>query len=93
MMGEIKLERITATDRRFSLDGYPLQGFSLKFISGPEVTKDIKPGSWLEIWEFVDGKIRFGFGPQKNVAFPTKEAVVGVQKELNKVDIITEVVE
>lgn len=91
-MGERKLERITVTDNRFFLYGYPLQGFSLKFVSGPDMTKDVKPGSWLDSWQNIEGNVRFNFGPQKSVAFATKEAAIAVQKELEKaVDIITEV--
>jgi hypothetical protein len=92
-MGDRKLERVSMTDRRFSVCGDLLHGFSLKFVFGPEMTKDVKPGSWLEIWEFTDGKLRFGFGPQKNIVFVTKEAAVGVQKELGTVGIVTEIVE
>ena len=93
-MGERKLERIMEPDRRFFLYGYPLQGFSLKFVSGPESAKDIKPGSWLDTWEIVDGKRRFGFGQQRNVAFATKEGAMAAKTELEKaVDVITEVVE
>lgn len=93
-MGERKLERISVTDNRFFLYGYPLQGFSLKFVSGPEMAKDIKRGSWLDTWETIEGKRRFGFGPQRNVAFATKEAAIDAKTELEKaVEIITEVVE
>jgi hypothetical protein len=93
-MAERKLERIIVADRRFFLYGFPLQGFALKFVSGPEGTKDVKAGSWLDTWEIVDGKRRFGFGPQRNVAFSTKEGAIDAQKELEKaVEIITEVVE
>ena len=93
-MGERKLERIFEVDRRFYLYGFPLQGFSLKFVSGPDMTKDIKPGSLLDTWEIVDGKRRFGFGPLKSVSFSTKEAAVDAQTELKRaVDVITEVVE
>jgi len=93
-MGERKLERITVTDNRFFLYGYPLEGFSLKFVSGPDMTKDVKPGSWLDTWEILDGKRRFGFGSQRNVAFPTEEAAVAAKTELEKaVEIITEVVQ
>jgi hypothetical protein len=93
-MGERKLERFTVIDNRFFLYGYPLQGFSLKFVSGPDMTKDVKPGSWLDTWETVDGKRRFGFGPQRNVAFATKEDATAAKTELEKaVEIITEVVE
>jgi hypothetical protein len=93
-MGERKLESFTVPDTRFFMYGYPLQGFSLKFVSGPEMTKAIKPGSWLDTWEIIDGKRRFAFGPQKNLAFATKEAAVDAQTELKKaVDITTEVAE
>jgi hypothetical protein len=93
-LGERKLERTTVADNRFFLYGYPLQGFSLKFVSGPEMTKDVKPGSWLDTWETIEGKRRFGFGTQRNVALATKEAAIDAKTELEKaVDIITEVVE
>jgi hypothetical protein len=92
-MGEAKLERAIRADRRFFLYDYPLQGFSLRFVSGPDLTKEVKPGSWLDTWENTE-KIRFSFGPKRTLAFRTKEAAVAVQKELDKaVDIITEVVE
>ena len=92
-MGETKLECITEPDRRFVLYGYPLQGFSLKFVSGPEMTKDIKPGSLLDTWEIVEGKRRFSFGPQKGVAFSAEEAAMAAKTELEKaVDVITEIV-
>jgi hypothetical protein len=93
-MGERKLERILEVDRRFCLYGFPLQGFSLKFISGPDMTKEIKPGSLLDTWEIVDGKRRFGFGSQKSVSFTTKEAAIDARTELKRaVDVIAEVVE
>jgi hypothetical protein len=58
------------------------------------VTKDIKPGFWLDMWEIVDGKRRFTFGPRKNLAFASKQAAMDAQAELKKaVDIITEIAE
>lgn len=93
-MGERKLESTTAIDNRFFFYAYPLEGFSLKFVSGPDMTKNVKPGSWLDTWETADGKRRFAFGPRKNVAFATKEAAIDAQTELKKaVDIVTEVAE
>lgn len=93
-MGERKLETTFITDRRFFLYEFPVQGFSLKFASGPEMTKNIKAGDWLDTWETVEGKRRFAFGPRKNVAFATKEAAIEAKTELEKaVSIITEVAE
>lgn len=93
-MGERKLEQSYITDRRFFLYEFPLQGFSLRFVSGPDLTKDITPGAWLDRWETLDGKRRFAFGPRKNVAFITKEAAIAAQAELEQaVDIVTEVAE
>jgi hypothetical protein len=93
-MGERNLESIRATDNKFTFDGYPLEGFSLKFVSGPEMTKSVTPGSWLNTWETVDGKRRFNFGPRKTMAFATEQAAIDAQTELKKaVDIITEVAE
>jgi hypothetical protein len=93
-MAERKLETGCLTDNRFFLYEFPLQGFSLKFVSGPEMTKNVKPGEWLDRWETVEGKRRFAFGPRKNVAFATKEVAIEAQSELQKaVDIITEVAE
>jgi len=58
------------------------------------MTKDVKPGSWLDSWQNSEGEVRFSFRPQKKLSFGTKEAAVAVQKELEKaVDIITEVAE
>jgi hypothetical protein len=93
-MAERKLERSTAIDNGFFLYDYPVEGFSLKFVSGPELTKDVKKGSWLDSWQNSEGKIQFTFGPQKRVAFNSKETAIAVQRELEKaVDIITEVAE
>ncbi len=93
-MGERQLESITTTECKLTFDAYPLRGFSLKFVSGPKMTKSVKPGSWLNTWETVDGKRRFNFGPRKNVAFVTEQAAIDAQAELKKaVDIITEVAE
>jgi hypothetical protein len=93
-MGERKLGSTTVRDNRLFLYDYPLQGFSLKFVSGPEMTKNVKSGSWLDTWETVDGKRRFAFGPRKNVAFATKEAAMDAQTELKKAaDIVTEIAE
>jgi hypothetical protein len=93
-MGERKLESITGIDNTYTFDGYPLQGFSLKFVSGPEMTKAVKPGSWLNTWETVDGKRRFNFGPRKTVVFATEQAAIDAQTELKKaVDVVTEVAE
>ena len=94
-MAERKLERYTVRDNRFFLYGYSLlQGFSLTFVSGPEMTKDVKQGSWLDTWETEDGTRTFSFGPRRNLTFGTKEAAVAVKTELERaVEIITEVVE
>ena len=93
-MGERKLESTTDIDNKFTFDEYPLQGFSLKFVSGPEMTKAVKPGSWLNTWETLDGKRRFNFGLRKTVAFVTKQAAIDAQTELKKaVEVITEVAE
>lgn len=87
-MGEKKLERTAGIDNTFSFDEYPLKGYSLKFVSGPETTKDVKPGSWLNSWS--EGKVQFTFGPRKTLAFASKEAAEAVRKELEKsVDILT----
>jgi len=93
-MSERKLERVTVDDRRLFEYGYHPKGFSLKFVSGPELTKDVKPGSWLDSWEVSEGKTRFSFGPRKNVFFATKEVAIAVQTDLKQaVDIITEIAE
>jgi len=42
-----------------------MQGFCLKFVSGPGLPKDVKPGEWLESWEISGGRITFTFGPRK----------------------------
>ena len=54
-MAERRLESNTVTDNSFRFDNYPLPGFSLKFVSGPEMTKNLKKGWWLHTWETVDG--------------------------------------
>jgi hypothetical protein len=73
---------------------YPLPGFSLKFVSGPEKTKTIKAGSWLIRWELTQGKRIFGFGEKKTILFPTGEMALAAKTELQKeADVITEVVE
>ena len=93
-MAERKLESNTVPDNSFRFDSYPLQGFSLKFVSGPEMTKNVKKGWWLHTWETVDGKRRFAFDSQKVLAFPSKEAATAAKEELEKaVEIITEVAE
>jgi hypothetical protein len=93
-MGERKLETHTEVDRRFFLYEFPLSGFSLRFVSGPEMTKNVRPGEWLDRWETIDGKRRFAFGPRKNVAFASKEAAMEAQAELKKaVEIFTELAE
>ncbi len=93
-MAERKLETEQIIDHRFFLYEFPLQGFSLKFVSGPEMTRSVKPGEWLDRWETLDGKRRFAFGPRKNVVFVTRDAAIEAQTELKKaVDIITEVAE
>jgi hypothetical protein len=93
-MGERKLERNTVPDNTFRFASYPVAGFSLKFVSGPELTKDVKPGWWLQKWETADGQRRFLFGPDKDLAFTSKDAAVAAKTELEKaVNIITEVAE
>ena len=93
-MIERELERDTVLDHGFRFYSYPLQGSSLKFVSGPAMTKDIGKGWWLHTWEIVDGKRRFAFDPQKVLAFPSKEAATAAKDELEKaVGIITEVAE
>jgi hypothetical protein len=93
-MAERELEKMPDLSMRFRLEGYQLHGFCLKFVSGPDMTKDVQPGSWLDRWETAAGKRRFNFGPQPDVAFASKRAAEDARTELNRaVDIITEVVE
>jgi hypothetical protein len=93
-LAERKLESDTVLDNSFRFDSYPLPGFSLRFISGPEMTKNLKKGWWLHTWDTVDGKRRFAFDSQKVLVFPSKEAATAAKEELQKaVDIITEVAE
>lgn len=92
-MAERKLESQTVVDRRFFFYEY-VPGISLMFISGPEMTKDVKSGAWLDMWELADGKRRFSFGARKVLIFATREAATAAQMELKTaVDIITKVVE
>jgi hypothetical protein len=91
---ERKLETFKELDRSFRLFEYPLLGFSLRFVSGPEMTKNVQPGEWLSRWTTADGKRVFGFGPYKDIAFASKEEAIAAKTELEKaVDIITEVAE
>ncbi|HEY4740373.1 MAG TPA: hypothetical protein VIH76_07255 [Candidatus Acidoferrales bacterium] len=93
-MGEKKLKRTLGTDNTFSYDEYSHTGYCLKFISGPELTKDVEPGSWLNSLQFNEGKVQFTFGPSKTLTFVSKEAAEAVRKELEKaVDILTEIAE
>lgn len=98
-MAERKLEVTTKPDNRivfysYSLTGELIGGFSLKFVSGPALTKNIKPGWWLQHWATGNGKREFLFGPEKILAFASEEAATAAKEELEKaVDIITEVAE
>jgi hypothetical protein len=93
-MAERKLETFKEVEHTFRFDEYRLQGCSLKFVSGPELTKNVKPGEWLIRWETNQGKRIFGFGPKKDLAFATREAAIAAKTELEKaVDVITEVAE
>ena len=93
-MAEKKLETFTEVDRSFRLYEYPLPGFSLKYISGPEITKNLTSGLWLNRWENTSTKRVFAFGPEKNLVFTTKEAALAAKAELESaVDVITEVAE
>jgi hypothetical protein len=93
-LGERKLEMFSGVDNRFFFDGYPLAGFSLKFVSGPEMTKNVKPGSWLDTWEISEGKRKFSFGPRKTTAFASKQSAIDAQTELQRaVEVVTEVAE
>ena len=94
-MAERKLESTSVPDNGFRFDAYPsVPGFSLKFVFGPEMTKNVKKGWWLYVWDTVDGKRRFAFDHQKVLAFPSKESAVAAKEELEKaVEIITEVAE
>jgi hypothetical protein len=98
-MAERKLEVTTKPDNRivfygYSLTGEQMQGFSLKFVSGPTLTKNIKSGWWLQHWATENGQRQFLFGPEKLLAFASKAAATAAKEELEKaVDIITEVAE
>ena len=93
-MGERELERITVPDNTFRFSYSPAIGFSLKFVSGPELTKDLEAGWWLQRWEMIGGQRQFLFGPEKDLAFSSKDAALATKAELEKaVDIITEVAE
>jgi hypothetical protein len=97
-MAERKLEVTTKPDNRVFFYTFPLPGFGqmagfyLKFVSGPPLTKDVKPGSWLQHWATVNGKREFLFGPERVLGFASEEAAIAAKEELEKaVDIITEV--
>jgi hypothetical protein len=93
-MAERELEKMLDLSWRFRLEGYQLHGFCLKFVSGPDMTKDVQPGSWLDRWETANGKRRFSSGPQPDVAFASKQGAEDAQTELKRaVDIITEIAE
>jgi hypothetical protein len=55
-LGNRKLERLIGEERMlFSLWQYPLQGPSLRFVSGPGgMAETVKPGWWLNVWESMD---------------------------------------
>jgi hypothetical protein len=98
-MAERKLEVITKPDNRivfysYSLTGMQMLGFSLKFVSGPALAQNIKPGWWLQHWATGNGKREFLFGPEKVLAFASEEAATAAKEELEKaVEMITEVAE
>jgi hypothetical protein len=98
-MAERKLEVTTKPDNRivfysYSLTGEFMGGFSLKFVSGPPLMKNLKPGWWLQHWAMGNGKREFLFGPEKILAFASEEAATAAKEELEKaVDIIAEVAE
>jgi hypothetical protein len=99
-MAERKLEVTTKPDNRvffytYSLAGFGhMEGFSLKFVSGPPMTKDVKPGWWLQHWGMLNGQRQFLFGPEKLLAFVSEQAATAAKEELEKaVDIITELAE
>jgi hypothetical protein len=93
-MGERKLQRNTVPDNTFRFPSYPVTGFSLKFVSRPELTKDVSPGWWLWKWETAEGQRRFLFGREKDLAFASRDAALAAKHELEKaVDIVTEVAE
>ena len=49
-MAERKLESTSVPDNGFRFDAYPsVPGFSLKFVFGPEMTKNVKKGWWLYV--------------------------------------------
>jgi hypothetical protein len=90
-----RIECVVVPERRVFLFGYPSAGVSLKYVSGPDETKEIKPGSWLDMWSLENGKRQFHFGsfPQKNAIFATKELALAAKAELEMVGVITEVAE
>lgn len=92
-MGERKLETFSEVDRRVFIYDHSGQGFALKFVSGPEGAASLpKAGDWLDRWEAVDGKRRFGFG-KNPVVFTEMKGAEAVQSELKKaVDFVTEIV-
>ena len=93
-MAESKLETFTELDNSLKLYQYGLQGFGLKFVSGPEITKNVKAGDWLSRWDEKNGKRIFGFGPTKDVVFVSKEDADLARDELKKtVGVLVEAVE
>jgi hypothetical protein len=92
-MSERKLSTFTEVDNSVRFYRYPVDGFSLKFVSGPEMTKNVQPGHWLIKWEMRNGNRIFGFGPERDVIFVSREAAKEAQDELkNAVEVVTEVV-
>ena len=90
------IERLTVPERRVFLYGFPLEGFSLRYVSGPTETSEIKPGSWLDVWSLENGKRQFHFGsfPEKNVVFATKEQALAAKSELEEmIGLIAELAE
>jgi hypothetical protein len=89
-----KIESITVPERRLFLYNCPLRGFSLKYVSGPNETKGIKLGSWLDTCTLENGRRQFHFGsfPEKSLVFESREQALAAQTELQSmVGVITEV--
>jgi hypothetical protein len=91
-----ELTCIRVPERRAIIRGYRLNGWSLKYVSGPDATNGIKRGAWLNTWALENTMREFGFGsfPEKSLVFATKEEALGAKAELEQMaGVITEIAE
>lgn len=78
---------------RIPIDGRPLQGWAVKYVSGIPNGRHIEPGFYLCHWVELSNSLEFAFDKKSEMAFSEEVRAKAVSTFLKeKMDIETEIV-